>query len=126
MHYKKNDDLPMFTSVIVVGCIVAGTTMAIWYNLLKVIYVEMPTHAYGITLLIYLLVHLRYHKRKDKVLNEFRFSKYNDLIPTWTYFILLVVGLAFGIWSSDPISNIIDKYNLNGILWEANPWLKSL
>lgn len=115
-HYKRNNDLPMFTSVIVVSSIVGSITTPLWYCLLKLTYSEMPKHVYGVTFVICILVYMRYRKRKDAILNRFCYSKYNKIIPQWTYFVLLVFSMAFGISASFPIADYIDAHELNGLL----------
>ena len=78
LHFKKKDDSPMFTSVIVVSCFVITLTAPIWIGLMRLISLKLleyfsqkfSIYSTCAAAIVYLLVYLAYRKRKLIIIDE--------------------------------------------------------
>ena len=128
LHFKKKDDSPMFTSVIVVSCFVITLTAPIWIGLMRLISLKLlkyfsqkfSIYSTCAAAIVYLLVYLAYHKRKLIIIEKFKNSRYNKMLSDKAFFTTLVLGwwiLSFiGIQLSFIVDHYIYENNLYGIL----------
>ena len=128
LHFKKKDDSPMFTSVIVVSCFVITFTAPIWIGLMRLISLKLleyfsqkfSIYSTCAAAIVYLLVYLAYHKRKLIIIEKFKNSRYNKMLSDKAFFTTLVLGwwiLSFiGIQLSFIVDHYIYENNLYGIL----------
>ena len=128
LHFKKKDDSPMFTSVIVVSCFVITLTAPIWIGLMRLISLKLleyfsqkfSIYSTCAAAIVYLLVYLAYHKRKIIIIEKFKNSRYNKMLSDKAFFTTLVLGwwiLSFiGIQLSFIVDHYIYENNLYGIL----------
>ena len=128
LHFKKKDDSPMFTSVIVVSCFVITLTAPIWIGLMRLIslkLLEYFSHKFSIystcaAAIVYLLVYLAYHKRKLIIIEKYKNSRYNKMLSDKVFFTILAlvwcILFYLVIILSDIVGHVIYENNLNGIL----------
>lgn len=128
LHFKKKDDSPMFTSVVVVSCFVITLTAPIWIGLMRLISLKLleyfsqkfSIYSTCAAAIVYLLVYLAYHKRKLIIIEKYKNSRYNKMLSDKAFFTTLVLGwwiLSFiGIQLSFIVDHYIYENNLYGIL----------
>ena len=128
LHFKKKDDSPMFTSVIVVSCFVITLTAPIWIGLMRLISLKLleyfsqkfSIYSTCAAAIVYLLVYLAYHKRKLIIIEKYKNSRYNKMLSDKVFFTILAlvwcILFYIVIILSDIVGHVIYKNNLNGIL----------
>lgn len=128
LHFKKKDDSPMFTSVIVVSCFVITLTAPIWIGLMRLISLKLlkyfsqkfSIYSTCAAAIVYLLVYLAYHKRKLIIIEKFKDSRYNKMLSDKVFFTILTIVwwilFYIVIILSDIVGHVIYENNLNGIL----------
>ena len=128
LHFKKKDDSPMFTSVIVVSCFVITLTAPIWIGLMRLISLKLlkyfsqkfSIYSTCAAAIVYLLVYLAYHKRKLIIIEKFKNSRYNKMLSDKVFFTILTlvwcILFYIVIILSDIVGHVIYENNLNGIL----------
>lgn len=128
LHFKKKDDSPMFTSVVVVSCFVITLTAPIWIGLMRLISLKLleyfsqkfSIYSTCAAAIVYLLVYLAYRKRKLIIIEKYKNSRYNKMLSDKAFFTTLVLGwwiLSFiGIQLSFIVDHYIYENNLYGIL----------
>lgn len=128
LHFKKKDDSPMFTSVIVVSCFVITLTAPIWIGLMRLISLKLlkyfsqkfSIYSTCAAAIVYLLVYLAYHKRKLIIIEKFKNSRYNKMLSDKVFFTILAlvwcILFYIVIILSDIVGHVIYENNLNGIL----------
>ena len=128
LHFKKKDDSPMFTSVIVVSCFVITLTAPIWIGLMRLISLKLlkyfsqkfSIYSTCAAAIVYLLVYLAYHKRKLIIIEKFKNSRYNKMLSDKVFFTILTIVwwilFYIVIILSDIVGHVIYENNLNGIL----------
>ena len=128
LHFKKKDDSPMFTSVIVVSCFVITLTAPIWIGLMRLISLKLleyfsqkfSIYSTCAAAIVYLLVYLAYHKRKLIIIEKYKNSRYNKMLSDKVFFTILAlvwcIIFYIVIILSDIVGHVIYKNNLNGIL----------
>lgn len=128
LHFKKKDDSPMFTSVIVVSCFVITLTAPIWIGLMRLISLKLlkyfsqkfSIYSTCAAAIVYLLVYLAYHKRKLIIIEKFKNSRYNKMLSDKVFFTILTIVwwilFYIVIILSDIVGHVICENNLNGIL----------
>lgn len=116
VHYEKNNDMPMLTSVVLVSTVLICLTSFVWFTIIDLFTCKLPKyHGYLVALPIYFIVYLRYRKEKNDILIRYKDSKYNKIIPLWSYFVLLLLCFAFGIVITHPIHKYIVECGLRGV-----------
>ena len=128
LHFKKKDDSPMFTSVIVVSCFVITLTAPIWIGLMRLISLKLleyfsqkfSIYSTCAAAIVYLLVYLAYHKRKLIIIEKYKNSRYNKMLSDKVFFTILTIVwwilFYIVIILSDIVGHVIYENNLNGIL----------
>lgn len=128
LHFKKKDDSPMFTSVIVVSCFVITFTAPIWIGLMRLISLKLleyfsqkfSIYSTCAAAIVYLLVYLAYHKRKLIIIEKYKNSRYNKMLSDKVFFTILAlvwcILFYIVIILSDIVGHVIYENNLNGIL----------
>ena len=128
LHFKKKDDSPMFTSVIVVSCFVITLTAPIWIGLMRLISLKLleyfsqkfSIYSTCAAAIVYLLVYLAYHKRKLIIIEKYKNSRYNKMLSDKVFFTILTlvwcILFYIVIILSDIVGHVIYENNLNGIL----------
>lgn len=128
LHFKKKDDSPMFTSVIVVSCFVITLTAPIWIGLMRLISLKLleyfsqkfSIYSTCAAAIVYLLVYLAYHKRKLIIIEKYKNSRYNKMLSDKVFFTILTlvwcILFYIVIILSDIVGHVICENNLNGIL----------
>lgn len=128
LHFKKKDDSPMFTSVVVVSCFVITLTAPIWIGLMRLIslklleYFSQKFSIYSMcaAAIVYLLVYLAYRKRKLIIIEKYKNSRYNKMLSDKVFFTILAlvwcILFYIVIILSDIVGHVIYENNLNGIL----------
>lgn len=128
LHFKKKDDSPMFTSVVVVSCFVITLTAPIWIGLMRLISLKLleyfsqkfSIYSTCAAAIVYLLVYLAYHKRKIIIIEKFKNSRYNKMLSDKVFFTILAlvwcILFYIVIILSDIVGHVIYENNLNGIL----------
>ena len=128
LHFKKKDDSPLFTSVIVVSCFVITFTAPIWIGLMRLISLKLleyfsqkfSIYSTCAAAIVYLLVYLAYHKRKLIIIEKYKNSRYNKMLSDKVFFTILAlvwcILFYIVIILSDIVGHVIYKNNLNGIL----------
>lgn len=128
LHFKKKDDSPMFTSVVVVSCFVITLTAPIWIGLMRLISLKLleyfsqkfSIYSTCAAAIVYLLVYLAYHKRKLIIIEKFKNSRYNKMLSDKVFFTILAlvwwILFYIVIILSDIVGHVIYENNLNGIL----------
>ena len=128
LHFKKKDDSPMFTSVIVVSCFVITLTAPIWIGLMRLISLKLlkyfsqkfSIYSTCAAAIVYLLVYLAYHKRKLIIIEKFKNSRYNKMLSDKVFFTILTIVwwilFYIVIILSDIVGHVICENNLNSIL----------
>ena len=99
LHFKKKDDSPMFTSVIVVSCFVITLTAPIWIGLMRLISLKLleyfsqkfSIYSTCAAAIVYLLVYLAYHKRKLIIIEKYKNSRYNKMLSDKVFFTILTL-----------------------------------
>ena len=127
LHFKKKDDSPMFTSVIVVSCFVITLTAPIWIGLMRLISLKLleyfsqkfSIYSTCAAAIVYLLVYLAYHKRKLIIIEKYKNSRYNKMLSDKVFFTILAlvwcILFYIVIILSDIVGHVICENNLNGI-----------
>lgn len=128
LHFKKKDDSPMFTSVIVVSCFVITLTAPIWIGLMRLISLKLleyfsqkfSIYSTCAAAIVYLLVYLAYRKRKLIIIEKYKNSRYNKMLSDKVFFTILTlvwcILFYIVIILSDIVGHVIYENNLNGIL----------
>ena len=128
LHFKKKDDSPMFTSVIVVSCFVITLTAPIWIGLMRLISLKLleyfsqkfSIYSTCAAAIVYLLVYLAYHKKKLIIIEKYKNSRYNKMLSDKVFFTILAlvwcILFYIVIILSDIVGHVIYENNLNGIL----------
>ena len=128
LHFKKKDDSPMFTSVIVVSCFVITLTAPIWIGLMRLISLKLleyfsqkfSIYSTCAAAIVYLLVYLAYHKRKLIIIEKYKNSRYNKMLSDKVFFTILAlvwcILFYIVIILSDIVGHVIYENNLNSIL----------
>lgn len=128
LHFKKKDDSPMFTSVIVVSCFVITLTAPIWIGLMRLISLKLlkyfsqkfSIYSTCAAAIVYLLVYLAYRKRKLIIIEKYKNSRYNKMLSDKVFFTILTIVwwilFYIVIILSDIVGHVIYENNLNGIL----------
>lgn len=128
LHFKKKDDSPMFTSVIVVSCFVITLTAPIWIGLMRLISLKLleyfsqkfSIYSTCAAAIVYLLVYLAYRKRKLIIIEKYKNSRYNKMLSDKVFFTILAlvwcILFYIVIILSDIVGHVIYENNLNGIL----------
>ena len=128
LHFKKKDDSPLFTSVIVVSCFVITLTAPIWIGLMRLISLKLleyfsqkfSIYSTCAAAIVYLLVYLAYHKRKLIIIEKYKNSRYNKMLSDKVFFTILAlvwcILFYIVIILSDIVGHVIYENNLNGIL----------
>ena len=127
LHFKKKDDSPMFTSVIVVSCFVITLTAPIWIGLMRLISLKLleyfsqkfSIYSTCAAAIVYLLVYLAYHKRKLIIIEKYKNSRYNKMLSDKVFFTILAlvwcILFYIVIILSDIVGHVIYENNLNSI-----------
>lgn len=116
--YKRHNDMPMLSSVIIVASEILVLTGWLWGGLTDIILPKIPKHAYPITLTVCILVYLRYRKKVKEIMREFAHSKYNKSIPDWMcIWGTLIPSIILGVIMLACTSAYIARHQLSGILW---------
>ena len=127
LHFKKKDDSPMFTSVIVVSCFVITFTAPIWIGLMRLISLKLleyfsqkfSIYSTCAAAIVYLLVYLAYHKRKLIIIEKYKNSRYNKMLSDKVFFTILAlvwcILFYIVIILSDIVGHVIYENNLNSI-----------
>ena len=130
LHFKKKDDSPMFTSVIVVSCFVITLTAPIWIGLMRLISLKLleyfsqkfSIYSTCAATIVYLLVYLAYRKRKLIIIEKYKNSRYNKMLSDKVFFTILAlvwcILFYIVIILSDIVGHVIYENNLNGILYK--------
>ena len=130
LHFKKKDDSPMFTSVIVVSCFVITLTAPIWIGLMRLISLKLleyfsqkfSIYSTCAAAIVYLLVYLAYRKRKLIIIEKYKNSRYNKMLSDKVFFTILAlvwcILFYIVIILSDIVGHVIYENNLNGILYK--------
>ena len=128
LHFKKKDDSPMFTSVIVVSCFVITLTAPIWIGLMRLISLKLleyfsqkfSIYSTCAAAIVYLLVYLAYRKRKLIIIEKYKNSRYNKMLSDKVFFTILTlvwcILFYIVIILSDIVGHVIYENNLNSIL----------
>ena len=128
LHFKKKDDSPMFTSVVVVSCFVITLTAPIWIGLMRLISLKLleyfsqkfSIYSTCAAAIVYLLVYLAYRKRKLIIIEKYKNSRYNKMLSDKVFFTILTlvwcILFYIVIILSDIVGHVIYENNLNGIL----------
>ena len=128
LHFKKKDDSPMFTSVIVVSCFVITLTAPIWIGLMRLISLKLleyfsqkfSIYSTCAAAIVYLLVYLAYRKRKLIIIEKYKNSRYNKMLSDKVFFTILAlvwcILFYIVIILSDIVGHVIYENNLNSIL----------
>ena len=128
LHFKKKDDSPMFTSVVVVSCFVITLTAPIWIGLMRLISLKLleyfsqkfSIYSTCAAAIVYLLVYLAYRKRKLIIIEKYKNSRYNKMLSDKVFFTILTIVwwilFYIVIILSDIVGHVIYENNLNGIL----------
>ena len=128
LHFKKKDDSPMFTSVVVVSCFVITLTAPIWIGLMRLISLKLleyfsqkfSIYSTCAAAIVYLLVYLAYRKRKLIIIEIYKNSRYNKMLSDKVFFTILAlvwcILFYIVIILSDIVGHVIYENNLNGIL----------
>ena len=128
LHFKKKDDSPMFTSVIVVSCFVITLTAPIWIGLMRLISLKLleyfsqkfSIYSTCAAAIVYLLVYLAYHKRKLIIIEKYKNSRYNKMLSDKVFFTILAlvwcILFYIVIILSDIVGHVTYENNLNGVL----------
>ena len=128
LHFKKKDDSPMFTSVIVVSCFVITLTAPIWIGLMRLISLKLleyfsqkfSIYSTCAAAIVYLLVYLAYRKRKLIIIEKYKNSRYNKMLSDKVFFTILAlvwcILFYIVIILSDIVGHVICENNLNSIL----------
>ena len=128
LHFKKKDDSPLFTSVIVVSCFVITLTAPIWIGLMRLISLKLleyfsqkfSIYSTCAAAIVYLLVYLAYRKRKLIIIEKYKNSRYNKMLSDKVFFTILAlvwcILFYIVIILSDIVGHVIYENNLNGIL----------
>lgn len=128
LHFKKKDDSPMFTSVVVVSCFVITLTAPIWIGLMRLISLKLleyfsqkfSIYSTCAAAIVYLLVYLAYRKRKLIIIEKYKNSRYNKMLSDKVFFTILAlvwcILFYIVIILSDIVGHVIYENNLNGIL----------
>ena len=127
LHFKKKDDSPMFTSVIVVSCFVITLTAPIWIGLMRLISLKLleyfsqkfSIYSTCAAAIVYLLVYLAYRKRKLIIIEKYKNSRYNKMLSDKVFFTILTlvwcILFYIVIILSDIVGHVIYENNLNSI-----------
>ena len=127
LHFKKKDDSPMFTSVVVVSCFVITLTAPIWIGLMRLISLKLleyfsqkfSIYSTCAAAIVYLLVYLAYHKRKLIIIEKYKNSRYNKMLSDKVFFTILAlvwcILFYIVIILSDIVGHVIYENNLNSI-----------
>ena len=127
LHFKKKDDSPMFTSVIVVSCFVITLTAPIWIGLMRLISLKLleyfsqkfSIYSTCAAAIVYLLVYLAYRKRKLIIIEKYKNSRYNKMLSDKVFFTILAlvwcILFYIVIILSDIVGHVIYENNLNSI-----------
>lgn len=127
LHFKKKDDSPMFTSVVVVSCFVITLTAPIWIGLMRLISLKLleyfsqkfSIYSTCAAAIVYLLVYLAYRKRKLIIIEKYKNSRYNKMLSDKVFFTILAlvwcILFYIVIILSDIVGHVICENNLNGI-----------
>ena len=99
LHFKKKDDSPMFTSVVVVSCFVITLTAPIWIGLMRLISLKLleyfsqkfSIYSTCAAAIVYLLVYLAYRKRKLIIIEKYKNSRYNKMLSDKVFFTILAL-----------------------------------
>lgn len=130
LHFKKKDDSPMFTSVVVVSCFVITLTAPIWIGLMRLISLKLleyfsqkfSIYSTCAAAIVYLLVYLAYRKRKLIIIEKYKNSRYNKMLSDKVFFTILAlvwcILFYIVIILSDIVGHVIYENNLNGILYK--------
>ena len=131
IFFQEKKDMPFFSSVLSMTMFYGGLTSAFWYNLCYLIFTEnivvfkYTDRKYTLTIIIsavlyFLATFFLYKKRKGKILDDFKDSKYNRIIPYWVFpaitFVVFFLGLIPGIILND----FLEEHNMKGIIFR---WL---
>lgn len=128
LHFKKKDDSPMFTSVVVVSCFVITLTAPIWIGLMRLISLKLleyfsqkfSIYSTCAAAIVYLLVYLAYRKRKLIIIEKYKNSRYNKMLSDKVFFTILAlvwcILFYIVIILSDIVGHVIYENNLNSIL----------
>ena len=127
LHFKKKDDSPMFTSVVVVSCFVITLTAPIWIGLMRLISLKLleyfsqkfSIYSTCAAAIVYLLVYLAYRKRKLIIIEKYKNSRYNKMLSDKVFFTILAlvwcILFYIVIILSDIVGHVIYENNLNSI-----------
>lgn len=135
IYYKKKKDLPFFSSVITTSLLFEALTSFIWYNIKYVtitkdqdiVVFENFRRQFTLSLVIvffsyYIVTYFMYKKRKEKILKEFKGSKYNRIIPYWFFPTILIFTVFLGLIPTVYIQAFLEENNMEGIVFR---WLFS-
>ena len=70
----------------------------------------------------FMLTYFLYKKRKEKVLKEFKNSKYNRIIPYWVFPTIAFFAFFIGLIPAIYLQDILEEHNMEGIVFR---WLFS-
>ena len=113
----------------------ASLTSSIWLNLryVMIIYSEDIVvfknfrREYTLSMAIvaftyYMITYFLYKKRKEKVLKEFKNSKYNRILPYWVFPTISFITFFLGLIPAIYLKDILEEHNMEGIVFR---WLFS-
>lgn len=99
-HNDRPDRDPFFGACIFVAAQIVCLTIPIWYSFLYLFF-KNPSSFISLCVCfsIFLVVRIYYHRNKEVVMNRYKNSKYNRLIPTWAIFCITYLTFAIGVAS---------------------------
>lgn len=135
IYFEKKKDMPFFSSVVMTSMLFEALTSSIWFNLRYVmITVDQDIvvfrnfrREYTLSMVIsaftyFMLTYFLYKKRKEKVLKEFKNSKYNRIIPYWVFPTIAFFACFIGLIPVIYLQGILEEHNMEGIVFR---WLFS-
>lgn len=94
INKKKGD--PFFNSVIYISILTVALTSAVWISVIYLFLKESPNHYYLVSLIIFLLVYMRYKKKKDILLKKYRTVQTKPKHPLLLYFVSFTLSMVLG------------------------------
>ena len=135
IYFEKKKDMPFFSSILMTSMLFASLTSSIWLNLryVMIIYSEDIVvfknfrREYTLSMAIgaftyYMITYFLYKKRKEKVLKEFKNSKYNRILPYWVFPTISFITFFLGLIPAIYLKDILEEHNMEGIVFR---WLFS-
>lgn len=94
---KKKRESPFFNSVIYISMLIVALTCAAWTSVIYLLWREHPDHVYPVPIIIFIILYMRYKKKKEIILKKNRTAKTNPKHPLLLYYVSFILSTVLGI-----------------------------